>query len=88
MAEVDACVREAQRKATDAATHSAHEQLGLVTLALPLDLPDVPLCLLWHQRYDNDPAHTWLRETATRTLHSLFTQLPPLTSNTPAELAP
>lgn len=57
----------------DAATRSARDQLGLTTLALPLDLPDVPLCLLWHQRYDNDPAHTWLRETATRTLQSLFT---------------
>ncbi|NUP21756.1 MAG: LysR family transcriptional regulator [Streptomyces sp.] len=57
----------------DAATRSTRDQLGLTTLALPLDLPDVPLCLLWHQRYDNDPAHTWLRETATRTLRSLFT---------------
>jgi len=56
----------------DAATRSTRDQLGLTTLALPLDLPDVPLCLLWHQRYDNDPAHTWLRETATRTLRSLF----------------
>ncbi|WP_405725341.1 LysR family transcriptional regulator [Streptomyces sp. NBC_00028] len=57
----------------DAATRSTRDQLGLTTLALPLDLPDVPLCLLWHQRYDSDPAHTWLRETATRTLRSLFT---------------
>ncbi|MEV4923766.1 LysR family transcriptional regulator [Streptomyces roseoverticillatus] len=57
----------------DAATRSARHQLGLITLPLPLDLPEVPLHLLWHQRYDNDPAHAWLRETATRTLRTLFT---------------
>ncbi|MFI1972206.1 LysR family transcriptional regulator [Streptomyces cinnamoneus] len=57
----------------DAATRPARHQLGLTTLPLPLDLPEVPLHLLWHQRYDNDPAHAWLRETATRTLRTLFT---------------
>ncbi|MFF7727145.1 LysR family transcriptional regulator [Streptomyces sp. NPDC008001] len=57
----------------DAATRSARHQLGLTTLPLPLDLPEVPLYLFWHQRYDNDPAHAWLRETATRTLRALFT---------------
>jgi DNA-binding transcriptional LysR family regulator len=57
----------------DAATRSARDQLGLTTLPLPLDLPEVPLHLLWHQRHDNDPAHAWLRETATRTLQALFT---------------
>lgn len=57
----------------DAATRSARHQLGLTTLPLPLDLPAVPLHLLWHQRHDNDPAHAWLRETATRTLQALFT---------------
>ncbi|MEU4656091.1 LysR family transcriptional regulator [Streptomyces sp. NPDC023723] len=56
----------------DAATRAARHQLGLTTLPLPLELPEVPLHLLWHQRHDNDPAHTWLRETATRTLRSLF----------------
>ncbi|MET9497660.1 LysR family transcriptional regulator [Streptomyces sp. NPDC006552] len=57
----------------DAATRSSRDRLGLTTLPLPLDLPDVPLHLLWHQRHDNDPAHTWLRDTATRILRSLFT---------------
>ncbi|NUS26385.1 MAG: LysR family transcriptional regulator [Streptomyces sp.] len=66
----------------DAATRSTRDQLGLTTLALPLDLPDVPLCLLWHQRYDDDPAHTWLRETATRTLQSLFTPSTRVTDRT------
>lgn len=57
----------------DAATRAARDQLGLITLPLPLELPEVPLHLLWHRRHHNDPAHRWLRETAIRTLHSLFT---------------
>jgi DNA-binding transcriptional LysR family regulator len=60
----------------DAATRSFRHQLGLTTLTSPLELPEVPLHLLWHQRHDNDPAHTWLRETATRTLQSLFAPPP------------
>ncbi|WP_067450847.1 LysR family transcriptional regulator [Actinomadura macra] len=36
--------------------------LGLRTLPLPFDLPPVPLFLAWHQRYDNDRAHAWLRD--------------------------
>ncbi|TDD98164.1 LysR family transcriptional regulator [Actinomadura rubrisoli] len=35
--------------------------LGLRTRPLPFDLPPVPLVLAWHQRYDNDKAHAWLR---------------------------
>ncbi|GLW67870.1 LysR family transcriptional regulator [Kitasatospora phosalacinea] len=57
----------------DAVTRSAREQLGLTTLPLPFDLPPVPLHLLWHQRYDDDPAHTWLLDLATHTLQGLFT---------------
>ncbi|MGH3588645.1 MAG: LysR family transcriptional regulator [Pseudonocardia sp.] len=34
---------------------------GLTTRPLPFDLPPVPLFLAWHRRYDNDPAHAWLR---------------------------
>ncbi|MFD9440738.1 LysR family transcriptional regulator [Streptomyces sp. NPDC060006] len=60
----------------EAATRPIRHQLGLTTLPLPLELPEVPLHLLWHQRHDNDPAHTWLRETATRTLQALFTPPP------------
>ncbi|MFE2267713.1 LysR family transcriptional regulator [Streptomyces lavendulae] len=57
----------------DAVTRTAREQLGLATLPLPVPLPDVPLYLLWHQRYDNDRAHTWLRDLATETIQALFT---------------
>jgi DNA-binding transcriptional LysR family regulator len=57
----------------DAVTRSARDQLGLTTLPLPFDLPPVSLHLLWHQRYDDDPAHSWLLDLATRTLQDLFT---------------
>ncbi|MGW4133242.1 LysR family transcriptional regulator [Amycolatopsis japonica] len=56
----------------DAVTRATREQLGLITLPLPLQMPDVPLHLLWHQRHHNDPAHVWLRETATETLQDLL----------------
>ncbi|MEV7914090.1 LysR family transcriptional regulator [Streptomyces griseus] len=56
----------------DAVTRTARDQLGLVSMAPPLPLPDVPLYLLWHQRYDDDRAHTWLRDLATETVQALF----------------
>lgn len=62
----------------DAVTRAARDQLGLVTLPLPLPVPDVPLYLLWHQRYDDDRAHAWLRETAAETVQALF--VPPTAS--------
>ncbi|MET7456788.1 LysR family transcriptional regulator [Streptomyces sp. NPDC005574] len=60
----------------EAVTRSARDQLGLTMLPLPFDLPPVPLYLLWHQRYDDDLAHTWLRNTATQTLQALFVTPP------------
>lgn len=36
-------------------------KLGLRTRPLPFDLPPVPIVLAWHQRYDNDRPHMWLR---------------------------
>ncbi|MDH6538588.1 LysR family transcriptional regulator [Streptomyces sp. SPB4] len=65
----------------DAVTRAAREQLGLATLPLPVPLPDVPLYLLWHQRYDDDRAHTWLRDLATDTIRALFT--PPTDAQQP-----
>ncbi|MER6316954.1 LysR family transcriptional regulator [Streptomyces sp. NPDC001581] len=65
----------------DAVTRTAREQLGLVTLPLPLRLPEVPLYLLWHQRYDDDRAHTWLRTLAAETVQALFA--PPTASQQP-----
>jgi DNA-binding transcriptional LysR family regulator len=37
------------------------EALGLRTRPMPVELPAVPIILAWHQRYDNDRAHRWLR---------------------------
>lgn len=65
----------------DAVTRTARDQLGLVTLQPPLPLPDVPLHLLWHQRYDDDRAHGWLRDVAAETVQALFT--PPASSPQP-----
>ncbi|MER8185853.1 LysR family transcriptional regulator [Kitasatospora sp. NPDC094015] len=45
----------------EATTHRAVTDLGLAVLPLPLELPSAPIHLSWHQRYDTDPAHTWLR---------------------------
>ncbi|MET9697305.1 LysR family transcriptional regulator [Streptomyces sp. NPDC006529] len=57
----------------EAVTRAAREHLGLAALPPPLALPDVPLHLLWHQRYENDRAHAWLRERATEIIQTLFT---------------
>ncbi|MFF3641142.1 LysR family transcriptional regulator [Streptomyces sp. NPDC002564] len=48
----------------EATTRSAVADLGLTALPLPLELPAAPIHLSWHQRYDTDPAHTWLRDLA------------------------
>jgi DNA-binding transcriptional LysR family regulator len=32
----------------------------------PLELPAMPISLLWHASYDHDPAHVWLRQTMAR----------------------
>ncbi|MBM2614171.1 LysR family transcriptional regulator [Actinoplanes sp. LDG1-06] len=37
------------------------EALGLVADDPPLPLPHPPMVCVWHQRYDTDPAHAWLR---------------------------
>jgi len=33
-----------------------------VVRPLPFKIPDIEFCLAWHQRYDNDHGHRWLRE--------------------------
>ncbi|WIV56391.1 LysR family transcriptional regulator [Amycolatopsis nalaikhensis] len=38
------------------------EAFGLVTRPLPAESPPAPISCTWHQRYDSDPAHAWLRE--------------------------
>ena len=36
-------------------------QLRLKTLKTPLDLPSLPLYMVWSKSMDRDPAHQWLR---------------------------
>lgn len=50
--------------APESTTRSLATQLELALLPLPLDLPPAPVYLSWHQRYDTDPAHIWLRDLA------------------------
>ncbi|WP_405015135.1 LysR family transcriptional regulator [Kitasatospora sp. NBC_01539] len=51
--------------------------LGLRTLPLPLAMPPVPIHLAWHQRYDGDRAHTWLRDRAREVLLAACTPSAP-----------
>jgi DNA-binding transcriptional LysR family regulator len=46
------------------------DALDLHTMALPFSLPPVPLICAWHQRYDNDPAHSWLRRQVISAWHT------------------
>jgi DNA-binding transcriptional LysR family regulator len=41
----------------------------LQVLAPPLDLPTYPEEAYWHERFDNDPAHAWLRQLLKKTAH-------------------
>ncbi|WP_305787222.1 LysR family transcriptional regulator [Symbioplanes lichenis] len=37
------------------------DAFGLAVSPLPFPAPRPPIVCTWHQRYDSDPAHTWLR---------------------------
>ncbi|XVV08377.1 LysR family transcriptional regulator [Actinoplanes sp. CA-131856] len=52
------------------------EAFGLVTTPLPVAVPDVPVVSVWHQRYDTDPGHMWLRAQVRAALASAMRQLP------------
>ena len=36
-------------------------QLDLDAFKTPVKLPDIEICQYWHERYDRDPGHVWLR---------------------------
>lgn len=38
------------------------EAFGLITRPLPAESPEAPINCNWHQRYDSDLAHAWLRD--------------------------
>lgn len=50
-----------------------HKHLGLEVLALPIELPEVPIYMVWHEARRHDAAHRWLREVVVREL-ARFTQ--------------
>lgn len=43
------------------ARHTEKLRVGMHAFALPLDLSDFTVSMLWHPRQDADPAHRWLR---------------------------
>ncbi|MEV6413769.1 LysR family transcriptional regulator [Kribbella sp. NPDC051718] len=49
---------------------TAAKDLDLALLPLPLETPPAAVYLSWHQRYDTDRAHTWLRNLARTALQS------------------
>ena len=38
------------------------KRLGLQVLPIPLELPPLPIYMIWHETRRNDTAHRWLRE--------------------------
>lgn len=52
----------------------AFSALGLRSVRPPLALPSVHLSLGWHERFQNDPAHRWIRDLAFSTFRSRFDQ--------------
>jgi DNA-binding transcriptional LysR family regulator len=38
------------------------KRLGLQSLAIPIELPSLPIYMIWHETRRHDPAHRWLRE--------------------------
>lgn len=48
------------------------QNLNLVTRPLPIETPVVTLFLAWHQRYNNDKAHRWLRQRVRSTFSGIF----------------
>lgn len=51
----------------------AVEALGLVALVPPIDLPSKEISMAWHQRYEADGAHRWLRSRIRATIATLTT---------------
>jgi DNA-binding transcriptional LysR family regulator len=52
---------------------STIQALGLATAPAPLPLWPTPIVAAWHQRYDNDRAHQWLRTLVEDAVASLWT---------------
>jgi len=59
---------------------SAVVALGLQTLPLPLKMTPVPVHQAWHQRYDTDNAHSWLRAQVREAMRMVFDAAKPARS--------
>ncbi|WP_199256152.1 type 2 periplasmic-binding domain-containing protein [Mycolicibacterium mengxianglii] len=46
--------------------------LGLHAMALPFETEPVPVVLAWHQRYDDDRTHAWLRDQVNAAVRQRF----------------
>jgi DNA-binding transcriptional LysR family regulator len=53
------------------------ELVPLQVLRPPIDLPTFPEEAYWHQRFDDDPAHTWLRNLVKKTARDFGLKEPP-----------
>ncbi|HZR72170.1 LysR family transcriptional regulator [Bradyrhizobium sp.] len=47
--------------ATVPARHTGNLRIGMHSFALPVRTTDITVSLIWHPRFDADPAHRWLR---------------------------
>lgn len=50
----------------------AADALGLAIRELPIRVPAVPFAMLWHPRFDRDPAHRWARDRLLQALRPGF----------------
>lgn len=57
-----ALARASDLVATVPARHTGILRAGMNDFALPFDLPEITVSLMWHPRMDGDPVHRWLRE--------------------------
>ena len=44
------------------AVRSAREVVGLRIHPMPFEMPPVPIYMVWHDSFDNDAGHAWLRD--------------------------
>lgn len=66
----------------------AAKQLGLRVCEAPLPLPKLRFSLVWHPRFQHDPAHAWLRQQVLeRVQHVFITRPTPRTRSKPRSRA-
>ena len=54
----------------------AAKQLGLLVCDAPLPLPSLRFSLVWHPRFQHDPAHAWLRQQVLEAVQRAFIKRP------------